>query len=434
MKNGIFISYRREDADGFARSLFQSLTAHFGSDQIFMDVEDIELGLDFIEAIDKSLSSCGVLLVLIGKEWLSCVDSEGQPRLENPDDFVRMEVASALRRKIRVIPVQVRGAAMPKSSQLPEELQQLTRKQALELHHDRWNADIEQLISALENALGITAKTAPGDTQGDRPADAPPAEPAPAITAPKPSSKKSTWIGLIAALVISLALVELFSSPEAEPDYVFTGDEPNPIPSPQVMLTPKQVEPEIRNSPPDDAVFKYQSETVMEVQQRLAELGYSPGAIDGQLGGKTSRAILAFQRDASLNADGQVSEQLLGSLHESLIKRQQQATNTAAAPPPQLLNISSTWYDDDGFQYAIVQQGNQVNYQAMIPLLGTVVGMGEGILRGRTLTYRFMVADGSQGNGVGTLSADGQHMEYIATYQGTGMQQSGRLHREHTKQ
>jgi hypothetical protein len=181
MKNGIFISYRREDSEGFARSLFQSLTAYFGSNQVFMDVEDIELGLDFVEAIDKSLSSCGVLLVLIGKEWLSCVDEDGQPRLDNPEDFVRMEVASALRRNVRVIPVLVRSSPMPKPEQLPEELKLLTRRQALELHHDRWSADIERLISALEKTLGIKPKSTPESIKKPQAPRPEPPRPTPAV-------------------------------------------------------------------------------------------------------------------------------------------------------------------------------------------------------------------------------------------------------------
>ena len=94
--NNIFISYRREDSEGFARGLFQSLVGAFGTDHVFMDVEDISLGSDFVKAIDKSLESCGALLVLIGPEWVSCTDSDGRPRLDNAQDFVRMEVAKAL--------------------------------------------------------------------------------------------------------------------------------------------------------------------------------------------------------------------------------------------------------------------------------------------------------------------------------------------------
>ena len=151
----IFISYRREDSEGFARSLFQSLVAHFGKDHVFMDVEAIGLGMDFVEAIDKSLADCGVLLVLMGKDWAHCSDSDGTRRLEKPDDFVRIEVAKAIKRKVPVIPVLVKGAPMPKPEELPEELRTLTRRQALELRHERWDSDVDHLSLSLEKLLGL---------------------------------------------------------------------------------------------------------------------------------------------------------------------------------------------------------------------------------------------------------------------------------------
>ena len=168
MKN-IFISYRREDTEGFARGLFQSLEGAFGSDHVFMDVEAIGLGVDFVEAIDKSLASCGALLVLIGKDWVNCTDSAGRRRLDDPRDFVRMEVAKALEQDVRVIPVLVKGARMPAPEDLPESLRSVTRRQALELRHERWSQDVAHLASALEQMLGLTRL--------DRPAPSPPMPP-----------------------------------------------------------------------------------------------------------------------------------------------------------------------------------------------------------------------------------------------------------------
>jgi len=435
MKNGIFISYRREDSEGFARGLFQSLTLHFGPDQVFMDVEDIELGLDFVEAIDKSLTSCGVLLVLIGKEWLSCVDEDGQPRLDNPEDFVRMEVASALRRNIRVIPVVVRGGVMPKPEQLPDELRPLTRRQALELHHDRWNADIEKLINALEKTLGIAPKAAPVFTPKPDVS-----QPESSGRTPKGSVKSGGWgmrlIGGVAAVVIlvSGAALLLDSEPEPANDVVFTtAAEPEPRP----MVEPRKdnvgVEafspapmPESRRGPAP--------EMVEMVQELLTEMGYRPGPIDGQPGGQTHRAIQAFQRDRGLAPDGQVSERLVGILNEAFTQRQRSPAAGRMPAPSPIVNMTGTWYDDDGYQYFIVQEGNMIRYQATIPILGTAVGMGEGSLNGHALEYRYVVADGTQGTGRGTISEDGRHMNYVATDLGTGLQDSGTLHKEHMQQ
>jgi len=188
--NRIFISYRREDSEGFARGLFQSLANYFGKDSVFMDVDSISLGMDFVEAIDKSLDDCGVLLVLMGKEWALSNDASGQQRLAKKDDFVRIEIAKALKRKVPVIPVLVKGASMPDSADLPEELQTLTRRQALELRHESWDSDIEHLATALEKILGTQRKSF----------HPPPVEPPPPNKRPTKRGFKS--IGTVLAIII----------------------------------------------------------------------------------------------------------------------------------------------------------------------------------------------------------------------------------------
>jgi hypothetical protein len=114
----IFISYRRNDAEGQAGRLFDDLTQQFGKDAVFMDVAAIEAGRDFRRAIDEQVASCGVLLAIIGKDWLTASDDSGARRLDDPMDFVRLETASALKRDIPVIPVlvQARGCHGPTSS------------------------------------------------------------------------------------------------------------------------------------------------------------------------------------------------------------------------------------------------------------------------------------------------------------------------------
>lgn len=119
---GIFISYRREDAQGEARHLADDLKQHFPG-QIFMDVTGIEPGRDFRKVIDGAVSTCDVLIVVIGRDWLTTADAQGQRRLDNPKDFVRLETGGALAREIPVIPVLVQGASMPASEQLPPNLE-----------------------------------------------------------------------------------------------------------------------------------------------------------------------------------------------------------------------------------------------------------------------------------------------------------------------
>ncbi len=148
----IFVSYRREDARGDAGRLTDNLKAHFGDKQIFRDIEAIEPGLDFVEAINKAVSSSAVLLAIIGPQWLKVVDQEGRRRIDDPNDFVRLEIAAALSRNIRVVPVLVGGVAMPKAEELPAPLESFSRRQAHELSDGRWEYDVGQLMETLEKA------------------------------------------------------------------------------------------------------------------------------------------------------------------------------------------------------------------------------------------------------------------------------------------
>jgi hypothetical protein len=153
MSGEIFISYRREDASYPAGRLYDRLSAHFAQSQIFMDVDTLEPGVDFVEAIDKSVGACDVLIAVIGKRWLSASDEDGKRRLDNPEDFVRTEIGTALKRGIRVIPVLVEGALMPRPNELPRNLKPLTRRNALSVSHDRFRADLERLLGAVEQVL-----------------------------------------------------------------------------------------------------------------------------------------------------------------------------------------------------------------------------------------------------------------------------------------
>jgi TonB family protein len=147
--SGIFVSYRRSDSQGEAGRLFDDLVKHFDEQTVFMDVSAIEAGRDFRKAIEEGVTKCGVLLVVMGPEWLSAKNETGARRLDDPADFVRIETASALRRDIPVIPVLVRGASMPTAEQLPEDLKELAYRNCIELTHARWRSDIQLLLEAL---------------------------------------------------------------------------------------------------------------------------------------------------------------------------------------------------------------------------------------------------------------------------------------------
>jgi len=145
----IFVSYRREDAEGEAGRLFDDLVGVFGYHSVFMDVAAIQVGRDFRKAIDENVATCGVVLAIIGEDWVDAKNEVGQRRLDDPSDFVRLEIASALKRGIPVIPVLVQGAKMPRAEQLPNDLRGLAFRMVVELTHARWASDVQLLIKAL---------------------------------------------------------------------------------------------------------------------------------------------------------------------------------------------------------------------------------------------------------------------------------------------
>ncbi|MDQ3742818.1 MAG: SUMF1/EgtB/PvdO family nonheme iron enzyme [Acidobacteriota bacterium] len=151
--SGIFICYRRDDSGGYARALYDRLGSHFGDEQIFMDlVDQIEPGEDFVQVIQEAVSSCEILIALIGRSWLT-IQNEAGRRLDNPNDFVRLEIAAALARDVRVIPALVEGAQMPRPQDLPEDISPLARRQAYYLRDISWRRDVDELIGILDKTL-----------------------------------------------------------------------------------------------------------------------------------------------------------------------------------------------------------------------------------------------------------------------------------------
>jgi hypothetical protein len=153
MSGQIFISYRRDESRWIARSLCDRLALHFDRNQIFMDVDGIRLGDDFLKAIERRVAECDVLIAIIGAHWLTSTDRQGGKRLENPKDFVRMEIGTALKRDIRVIPVLVDGVSMPQSGDLPDDLKDLTYRNALEIGETHFDDDCRRLREAIEEVL-----------------------------------------------------------------------------------------------------------------------------------------------------------------------------------------------------------------------------------------------------------------------------------------
>jgi TIR domain len=167
----VFISYRREDTAYPAGWLFDRLVERLGPDQVFKDVDSIELGDDFVRVITDAVAATDVLLALIGQEWVSAADEHGGRRLDDPDDFVRLEIEAALARRVRVIPILVDGATMPRREEMPPSLAPLSRRQALELSATQFTFDTSRLLRAIEKTLVDvrTAQTEPASPERSTP-------------------------------------------------------------------------------------------------------------------------------------------------------------------------------------------------------------------------------------------------------------------------
>jgi hypothetical protein len=150
---GVFISYRRQDTAPYARLLREELSRRVGPSRVFMDIDSIEVGVDFAAAIQRAVDSCQVLLALVGPRWLTITDAEGQRRLDDPGDPVRLEIEAALARNVRVIPVLVDNTLMPRHQQLPEGLMSLSRRNAMELTYNRYEYDLGRLLKAVEKIV-----------------------------------------------------------------------------------------------------------------------------------------------------------------------------------------------------------------------------------------------------------------------------------------
>src|SRR5215218_3763727 len=167
-KSRVFLSYRREETKHAAGRLADRIAERFSSSQVFVDVDSIPPGVDFSEATQEAVSGCDVLLALIGPRWTTIEDGEGRRRLDDPEDFVVLELRAALDRGIPVIPVLVDGAQMPKRAELPAGLERFTRRNAVRLDAETFRQDVGWLLDELAKML--PAQT--GDATEARPAPA----------------------------------------------------------------------------------------------------------------------------------------------------------------------------------------------------------------------------------------------------------------------
>jgi len=165
----VFINYRRIDSDVSAGNLYDTLKSRLPDLRLFMDVDDISPGKDFGSVLRAALAETDLLIVVIGPAWLTVHNDKDVRRLEEPGDFVALEITEALRRRIAILPVLVQGARMPPAAALPAALQELTKYQAVEIGTTTWDHDVEGLIELVEERLTEQLLEGPRDEQPGRP-------------------------------------------------------------------------------------------------------------------------------------------------------------------------------------------------------------------------------------------------------------------------
>jgi TIR domain len=149
----VFISYRRDDSAGYAGRVRDRLERELGRDLLFMDVDAIPLGTNFSKVLHEEVAKCGVLLAIIGPNWPDARDEHGNRRLDDPNDFVRIEIAAALQRNVPVIPILLDGATIPKANQLPEDLKELASRNGMDIRHASFHDDMNRLIRGLKGQV-----------------------------------------------------------------------------------------------------------------------------------------------------------------------------------------------------------------------------------------------------------------------------------------
>jgi hypothetical protein len=229
----IFINYRRNDAPSAAGRLADDLGRHFGDDHVFMDVDTLDPGVDWEEAINNAVGACDVLIAVIGRDWLNVSDSRGR-RLDASEDYVRFEIEAALNRNVRVIPTLVEGADPPTAGDLPGTLAPLARRHAVELRETRWRSDVEELIRALERVRS-----------GKAPAPPEPNEPASGPRWQRPAWLKP-WVVAAAAVLVAAAVaggILLTSGGGSGGDQMGSGGMPGKMMKPGVF--PDAIEDEL---------------------------------------------------------------------------------------------------------------------------------------------------------------------------------------------
>ncbi len=204
--SGIFLSYRRDDASGWAGRLYEHLVRDWGTDHVFMDIDTIAPGEDFRKAIARTMDTCDVVMIVIGPNWIDARDQAGRRRLEQESDTHRAEVVAALSADVRVVPVLVGGATMPAMNQLPGPMQELVYRNAAIVEDRRFASDVDALQRTLRGLTAPTDHSEPQEVSTEpgarmaEPVRTVPRRPSPA----GPSEQTGAWVLVLvgAAMVL----------------------------------------------------------------------------------------------------------------------------------------------------------------------------------------------------------------------------------------
>ncbi len=380
----IFLSYRREDSSGYAGRLFDHLKKHFGKDRVFMDISNIEPGTDFVDSIEKALGSCDAFLVLIGKNWLDCRDGSGQRRLDNPDDFIRIETSTALKRDVRVFPILVKGAEMPTAAELPEDMAKLARRNAHELSDQRWEFDCNQLLKVLETIIG-------------------PPQPGPEPV-PEPAGKKN--IKAIISLVLS-ALVVFGLATEGVADSDAMVGAVALVIGALILGVIGLYDVKMKKVGGRGLAIGSIAVSILLGLMLVGEMPAEPVAIKSTL----SDHVTTQRKPASSAAEPPAV---------SVEPPPVSAPEPVPKAPP-YGQIGGNWQGSDGMTYIIQQQGQQVHVIGL-NTFGVQVMTGQGAFYSADrVQFEYSLADGSYGESTLQVIAGGQQMNGSFTNHATGL-------------
>ncbi len=385
----IFLSYRREDSSGYAGRLFDHIKNHFGEDRVFMDISNIEPGTDFVDSIEKALGTCDAFLVLIGRNWLDCRDAKGERRLDNPDDFIRIETSTALKRDVRVFPILVKGAEMPTAADLPVDMAKLARRNAHELSDQRWEFDCNELLQVLETIVGPALQPKPDETEEQ-----------------KTSSGKKNIKAIISLALSALAIFGLATEGIEDSDALVGA-----IALVVVALILGVVglyDVKMKKAGGRGLAISSIVASVLVTLMLVGQLPSEPVAIHSTL----SEPIMAQG-----SGEGTVKDQPAASVKPP--------TATSAPPPAtpakQYAPIGGNWQGSDGMIYIIQQRGRQVSVLGL-NTFGAQVMTGQGVFTSTDrVQFEYSLADGSYGESTLQVVANGQQMNGSFTNHATGL-------------